>query len=86
MMTPAEVAQIIGSVGGFFTGTGAFIFAFRSLRVSQNNSTKIEAVHESTNGKMEELLNVTRAAAEARGVIVGKGQKRAQQRAAKRRS
>jgi hypothetical protein len=53
----------IGEVGQLMTGVAALYAAISSNR----NGKKIDEVHKSTNGKMEQLLQVTRAASFAEG-------------------
>ncbi len=66
-MTGGEIAQIIIALATFVTSAGTVIIGLL-------NTSKIRDVHESTNGKMEELLNVTRDAAEARGLKQGQAE------------
>jgi hypothetical protein len=60
-MTGGEVAQIITSVATLLGVIGGIL-------VSLRNQKKIEAVHKSTNGKMEELIGVVKKASFAEGV------------------
>jgi hypothetical protein len=60
-VTGAELAQLITAMATLVTAVSALVVGIR-------NSRKIEEVHKSTNGKMEELLNVTRDAAHAKGM------------------
>ena len=53
----------LGEIGQLLTGVAALWAAISSAR----NGRKIDAVHESTNGKMEQLLKVTKAASFAAG-------------------
>ena len=53
----------IGEVGQLLTGVAALWAAITGWR----NGRKIDAVHESTNGKMDKLLEVTQAASFAAG-------------------
>ena len=59
-----QLPQIIGSI---FSGAAA-ILAGWSLIQSKRNQTKITEVHDSVNGKMEQLLDVTKTSAHAEGV------------------
>ena len=52
-----------GEVGQLMTGVAALLAAITGFR----NGRKIDAVHASTNGKMEELLAVTKTASFAAG-------------------
>lgn len=61
MISGAEMALIITSLGTLVTSLGSVV-------VSLRNSRKIEEVHKSTNGKMEELLAITAKAARAEGI------------------
>jgi hypothetical protein len=60
-MTGSEMAQIITSVATLLGVVGGIL-------VSLRNQKKIEAVHTSTNGKMEELIEVVKKASFAEGV------------------
>ena len=60
-MSAGEVAQLITSVA-------TLIGVIGGVGVSLRNSRKIEAVHKSTNGKMEELVAEVRASSFAKGV------------------
>jgi hypothetical protein len=53
----------IGEIGQLLTGLAAAVAAINSLR----NSRKIDAVHESTNGKMDALIELTRSSSFAAG-------------------
>ena len=68
-MTGGDIAAIIIASATFVTALGGVI-------IGLVNARKIRDVHESTNGKMEELLNVTRTAAEARGLKRGQDEGR----------
>ncbi len=59
-MTGAEVAQVITALATLTASVGAFL-------VSLRNSRKIEEVHKSTNGKMDQLVTEVRAASFAAG-------------------
>jgi len=63
-MTGGEVAQVIIAVATLVTAAGGVIIGIINTR-------KIRDVHDSTNGKMQELLDVTRTSAEARGLKQG---------------
>lgn len=60
-MTGPDIAMVITSMATFVTALGGF---FVSLR----NSHKIEAVHEATNSKMDQLLTLTAKASKAEGI------------------
>lgn len=60
-MNGSEIALIITALGTFMTSLG-------SVFVSMRNSRKIDDVHRSTNGKMEELLKLTAKSAKAEGI------------------
>lgn len=60
------VEVTVGEVGQFLTGIAA-IFSAVSAVVGLRNGRKIDAVHTATNGKMEELLNLTKTASFAAG-------------------
>jgi hypothetical protein len=53
----------VGEVGQLLTGLAALVAAIQGWR----NGKKIDAVHESTNGRMDKLLAVTKAASFAAG-------------------
>lgn len=59
-MTGGDVAQIITSIA-------TLIAALTGTWVSMRNGQKIEEVHKTTNGKMEELVTAVRIAAESKG-------------------
>jgi len=60
-MTGGELAQIITSVATLLGVIG-------SVGVSLRNSRKIKEVHDSTNGKMDALIDEVRQASFAKGV------------------
>jgi uncharacterized membrane protein len=60
-MSGAELAQIITSVA-------TLVGAIAGLMVSLRNSKKIEQVHQSTDGKMDALIEEVRRASFAQGV------------------
>jgi uncharacterized membrane protein YgaE (UPF0421/DUF939 family) len=60
-MTGPDVALIITALGTFITSLG-------SVFVSLRNSRKIEAVHQATNSKMDDLLRLTAKSSKAEGV------------------
>jgi hypothetical protein len=64
-MTWGEASQMLTAVAVVSTAI-----------LSWRNGRKIEAVHTSTNGKMDELLKVTGASEKAKGVIEGQQQER----------
>lgn len=59
-MTGGETAQVITALATLVAAVGALIVGLR-------NSRKIEEVHKSTNGKMEQLVTEVRAASFAAG-------------------
>lgn len=59
-MSGSELAQVITAVATLVASIGALI-------VSLRNSRKIEEVHKSTNGKMDQLVQEVRTAAFAKG-------------------
>jgi hypothetical protein len=67
-MSGGEIALIITALGTFTTSLGSVVMTLR-------NGRKIDAVHSSTNGKMEELLKLTAKSAHAEGVLEQKGQR-----------
>ena len=60
MVTGTEIAQIITAVATLIVSVGG---VFISLR----NQKKIQEVHTSTNGKMEEMMRIVKAASFAAG-------------------
>jgi hypothetical protein len=70
-MTGAETAQIITSLATLTGVVGGLI-------VSLRNSRKIEEVHKSTNGKMDELVQVVKKASFAEGMKAEKDGKKKQ--------
>lgn len=73
-MSDAVIISIIGAV----TSTIASYFAWQSKRQSVANTKKIDVLHESVNGKMERLLEVTGTAAKAEGKLEGKEEQKAE--------
>jgi uncharacterized membrane protein len=59
-MTGGEIAQIITSIG-------TLIAALGSLVISLRNGVKIEQVHQTTNSKMDKLIEVSIKSARAEG-------------------
>jgi predicted butyrate kinase (DUF1464 family) len=53
----------LGEVGQLCSGLGVLYTAIMTVR----NGRKIDAVHESTNGKMDKLLEVTKSSSFAAG-------------------
>jgi hypothetical protein len=53
----------LGEVGQFFTGAAALWAALNSMR----NSRKLDEVQKNVNGKMDRLLDVTKASSFAAG-------------------
>jgi hypothetical protein len=68
-MTGGEVAQIILASATFVTAAGAVLIGLLNTR-------RIAAVHDLTNSKMDKLLEVTRDAAEARGLKQGQDERK----------
>lgn len=64
-MTGTEVALVITAIS---TGAAAFVTSVGGLFVSLRNGRKLEEVHASTNGKMEELLKLTAKSSKAEGI------------------
>jgi hypothetical protein len=85
MVDGTQIALIITASGGFVGSVGAVVLGWRnqikieaSAALSANNSqklekvmAKVEEVHASTNGKMDELLKISGQAEKAKGVIEG---------------
>lgn len=67
-MTGTEIALIITAVG---TSTAAFVTSVGGVFISLRNGRKLEAVHSATNGKMNELLDLTAKSSKAEGVLQG---------------
>jgi hypothetical protein len=61
LMTGTEIAQIL-------TSSATFVAALGGVMVSLRNSRKIEEVHKSTDGKVDQLVSVVKEASFARGV------------------
>ena len=62
-MTGTEIALIISSCGTLVTAFAAFT----GVMIGARNGRAIAAVHSSTNGKMEELLQLTAKSSKAEG-------------------
>jgi hypothetical protein len=56
-----------GDVALILTALGTLISSLGSVAVSLRNSRKIDAVHDSTNGKMDALLKLTAKSSKAEG-------------------
>lgn len=61
-LTGGELAQIIIALATLITASGGVVMGVINAR-------RIKDVHESTNGKMDQLLDVSRFRAEARGSL-----------------
>jgi hypothetical protein len=68
-VTGTEVALILTAAGTLIASVGGVIVGVR-------NSRKIEEVHKSTNGKMEQLLEITSKSAKAEGNLEGRQQQK----------
>lgn len=66
-MTGADVALIITSSGSLITAVGTLIVSFRNGQKADNNSQRIEQIHQATNGMKTELVNEVRKASFAAG-------------------
>ena len=71
-MSGTDAALIITAIGTFVSATASAI----AVVIGALNSRKLTAVHDLTNSKMSELLEVTKTAAEARGLKLGQEEKR----------
>lgn len=61
MLTGTEIALILAA-------SGTFVTSLATLVTSLRNSGKLDKVHESTNGKMDQMLELTARSAKAEGV------------------
>lgn len=66
-MTAGEFAQILTAIGVL----GGVAVSWRNGRKTDRVADKVEEVHRSTNGKMDQLLAVTGASEKAKGVMEG---------------
>ena len=66
-MTVTDIAVVIAACGAFITSATAAAVSVYGVLISQRNSVKIDKVHKSTNGKMEELVKEVREASFAKG-------------------
>ena len=68
------ILKLIDQAPAIVTALGVIVAAYLSYKANQQgkqNATKIEEVHDSVNGKMEKLLEVTKAASRAEGLREG---------------
>ena len=71
-MSGTDAALIITAFGTFISAVASSI----AVVMGAINARKLNAVHDLTNSKMSELLEVTKTAAEARGLKLGQEEKR----------
>lgn len=75
-MNDAVWIKLIDQLPAILTAIGVIVGAYFSYRANQQgkvNAAKIEEVHTGVNGKMEKLLEVSKAASRAEGRLEGEG-------------
>lgn len=73
-MNDAIWLKLLDQLPAIVTAVGVIVaawFSYKSNQKGKENAASIEKVEKSVNGKMEQLLTVTKAASRAEGILEG---------------